>query len=246
MPETIITRKLNAASNSVGPLETTGAGTGDETAGPGEGGGEGILGMSAVCNLTVGLATAVDADDGEGMAAGEAAVAGGAGAAATVDGICPTGWARTVGGGTTGAATLVAPGTLPVVFFNRDVSFFGTIGMAATVEPSFAPPVVPSFDGPAVPAGAVPAADGGTGRGGNVMRTVSFFSCLAASPVEGVSAIITSQFRRSITTVQDLSKIFSRWNDARAHCKSAVDISARLGKVRLVSNNTFELGGFSS
>jgi hypothetical protein len=25
-----------------------------------------------------------------------------------------------------------------------------------------------------------------------VMRTVSFFSCLAASPVEGVSAIITS------------------------------------------------------
>ena len=151
--------------------------------------------MSAVCNLTVGFATAVAADDGAGMAAAEAAVAGGAGAAATVDGICPTGWARTVGGGTAGAAGLVAPGTLPVVFFNRDVSFFGRIGMAATVAAS--------FDGPAVAAGAagVPAAEGGTGRGGNVMRTVSFFSCLAASPVEGVSAIMTSQFRRSIAAV---------------------------------------------
>lgn len=96
------------------------------------------------------------------------------------------GWARTVGGGTTGAAGLVAPGTLPVVFFSRDVSFFGTIGMAATVAGSFATPVGPA-DG-------VPPLEGGTGRGGNVMRTVSFFSVdLLVSPAEGVeSAIITS------------------------------------------------------
>lgn len=185
-----MTRKLRIASTNVGPPSTIWVGA-DAGAEKGEvvwpaAGGEGILGMSAVCNLTVGLAAAVAVDDGSGMAAGEAAVAGGTGAAVTVDGTCPTGWARTVGGGTTGAAGLVAPGTLPVVFFNRDVSFFGTTGMAATVAGSFV--------GPAVPAGAAvaPAAVGGTGRGGNVMRTVSFFSCLAASPVEGVSAIITS------------------------------------------------------
>ena len=176
--------------------------------GAAEGGGDGILGMSAVCSLTVGFATAVDADDGAGMAAGEVAVGGeGIGAVATVDEACPMGWARTVGGGTTGAAGLVAPGTLPVVFFSREVSFFGTIGMAATVAASFAGPAV-------VPAGGAPPLEGGTGRGGNVMRTVSFFSCLAASPAEGVSAIITSQFRRSIATDPDLSKFFSR-RDAR-------------------------------
>lgn len=196
---------LNTASSSVGPLDPTGAGTDMDAgaAGAAEGGGEGILGMSAVCSLTVGLATAVAVDDGEGMAAGEVAVGGeGIGAVATVDGTCPIGWARTVGGGTTGAAGLVAPGTLPVVFFSRDVSFFGRTGMAATVAASFA--------GPAVPAGGVPPLEGGTGRGGNVMRTVSFFSCLAASPAEGVSAIITSQFRRSIAADSDLSKFFSR------------------------------------
>ena len=78
--------------------------------------------MSAVWSLTVGRATAVAMDDD------------GAAAAVTVDGGWTSGWARTVGGGTTGAAALVAPGTLPVVFFNREVSFFGMTGMAGTVE----------------------------------------------------------------------------------------------------------------
>ena len=210
---------LNTASSSVGPLDPTVAGTDMDAGAAGAAeGGDGILGMSAVCSLTVGFATAVAADDGEGMAAGEVAVAGeGIGAAATVDGICPTGWARTVGGGTTGDAGLVAPGTLPVVFFSRAVSFFGTIGMAATVAASFA--------GPDAPAGAVPALEGGTGRGGSVMRTVSFFSCLAASPAEGVSAIITSQFRRSIAADPDLSKFFSHQNRRTAFARTGVEVA---------------------
>jgi hypothetical protein len=136
--------------------------------------------MSAVWSLTVGRATAVDADE-----AGAAAIGGGA--AAMVDGGWEIGWARTVGGGTAGAAGRVAPGTLPVVFFSRDVSFFGMTGMAGTVEGSLDAP-------PAGADGAAPALEGGTGRGGNVIRTVSFFSVgLLAPPAEGVwSAIVTS------------------------------------------------------
>ncbi len=137
--------------------------------------------MSAVWSLTVGRATAVAADDD---GAGAAAI--GADAAAMVDGGWASGWARTVGGGTTGAAARVAPGTLPVVFFNREVSFFGMTGMAGIVEGS--------LDPPAGADGAEPALEGGTGRGGNVIRTVSFFSVgLLAPPAEGVwSAIVTS------------------------------------------------------
>jgi hypothetical protein len=133
--------------------------------------------MSAVWSLTVGRETAVAADVG-------AAAAGMGAAAAMVDGGWETGWARTVGGGTAGAAALVAPGTLPVVFFNREVSFFGMAGMAACVEGSLEAP----------PGGVAPALDGGTGRGGSVIRTVSFFSVgLLAPPAEGVwSAIVTS------------------------------------------------------
>ena len=97
-----------------------------------------------------------------------------------------------------GAAGLVAPGTLPVVFFSRDVSFFGTTGMAATVAESFGAVVVPV-------AAAAPALEGGTGRGGSVMRTVSFFSCLAASPAGGVTSAIMN---RSIAADQRLSKFF--------------------------------------
>ena len=99
-----------------------------------------------------------------------------------------------------GAAGLVAPGTLPVVFFSRDVSFFGTTGMAATVAGSLGAVVVPG-------AAAAPALEGGTGRGGSVMRTVSFFSCLAASPAGGVTSAIMS---RSIAADQRLSKFFQQ------------------------------------
>ena len=137
--------------------------------------------MSAVWSLTVGRATAVDADDDVAGAAVRGA------AAVMVDGGWESGWARTVGGGTTGAAARVAPGTLPVVFFSREVSFFGMTGMAGIVEGSLDAP-------PAGADGAEPALEGGTGRGGNVIRTVSFFSVgLLAPPAEGVwSAIVTS------------------------------------------------------
>jgi hypothetical protein len=101
-----------------------------------------------------------------------------------------------------GAAGLVAPGTLPVVFFRRDVSFFGTTGMAGTVAGSLGAAAGPG-------AAAVPALEGGTGRGGRVMRTVSFFSCLAAS-AGGVSAIITFQSFRSIASDPVLSKFFPK------------------------------------
>ena len=147
----------------------TGAGCEEDDAGAAAGG-DGILGMSAVWSLTVGRDTAVAAEVG-------AAAAGTGAAAAMVDGGWETGWARMVGGGTTGAAALVAPATLPVVFFNREVSFFGMAGMAGIVEGSLE----------ATAEGVVPAPEGGTGRGGNVIRTVAFFSVgLLAPPAAGV------------------------------------------------------------
>ena len=191
-PEKTITSTLRITSSSAGPpwATMTGAGCeGDDDAETGAGG-DGILGMSAVWSLTVGRATAV------------AALVAGAADAATVDGGWESGWARTVGGGTAGAAGLVAPATLPVVFFNREVSFFGMIGAAGIVEGSLEAP----------PGGGAPALDGGTGRGGNVIRTVSFFSVgLLAPPAEGVcSAIVTSlsfaQYNRHSGSV----KIFLR------------------------------------
>jgi hypothetical protein len=85
-----------------------------------------------------------------------------------------------VGGGTTGIAGFVAPGTLPVVFFRREVSFFGGTGIAGTVPAgSFAP---------AAAAATVVAEVGGgvcIGRGGNVMRTVSFLSVGLLAPAAG-------------------------------------------------------------
>lgn len=84
-----ITKTLNTVSTSVGPPATiwagTGAGAAVEAAGAADGG-EGILGMSVVCSLTVGRATAVAAlEAGAGITTG-VAVVGGALIEGTVDG----------------------------------------------------------------------------------------------------------------------------------------------------------------
>ncbi len=91
-PDTSTTMTLSTKSTTVGPpaMIWAGTGAGAEEDAPGAGG-AGILGISAVCNLTVGFDIAVAEDDDAGMAADEAAVGGGAVAAATVDGTCPTG-----------------------------------------------------------------------------------------------------------------------------------------------------------
>lgn len=85
-----MTRKLNIASTSVGPPATTWAGTGAgagavEAAG-GADGGEGILGMSVVCSLTVGRATAVAALEAGASGTTGVAVVGGAWTEGTVVG----------------------------------------------------------------------------------------------------------------------------------------------------------------